>query len=348
LTSTTAEFSEPPNDKERAKLRKRRDRLSAKEMSVEKATLSMRTLADGSLTTAIHVRNEFIETGVSDSAPLQGDPSDRRLPDHDDRPPATRIMSPRGAALRVFLTALFEAQTRTSPGRQPANKRPLASGGGITSWIDLLASDAKASGTGKYHMSVSAKKIRQMESALGRLAKEELVELTRMGESGTKKYEEFVLLHEGGRREHGPNVAYQVPVAAREDTFSVPATLFTNGWIHVLEDTELTFILMMAAYHKATRGQAFRLPAADRLLRFGIGHDAYEAHIMLSRLGLVTVTQDPNRRLNGTVRHFNPGILPLPHTLRFIPAGFESQAFTRLRAEIDYQLSRRGSASPPA
>jgi hypothetical protein len=339
LPRVTVDFSGPPNDKERAKLGKRRDRLNARQLSVAQATLSMRTLEGSSGTGAVYVRNEFVDTGISGSTPLRGDPSDRLLPDDADRPPATRIMSPRGAALRVFLTALFEAQTRTRPGQRPGNKRPLASGGGVTSWIDLLASDAKASGTGKNHMSVSAKKIRQMENALGRLAKEELVELTRMEESGTNKYEEFVLLHEGGRRAHGPNVAYQVPVPSREHTFTVPAKLFTNGWIQVLEDTELAFILMTAAWHQVTGSQEFRIPARVRLLRFGIGRDAYEAHMMLSRLGLVTVTQDPGRRLDGTVTDFNSGEQALPHTLGFITDGFEREAFSTLRTELDYQLS---------
>jgi hypothetical protein len=341
LAGITVDFSEPPNDKERARLRKRRSRLNAEDESVVKATLSMRRLVGPSEIAAVYVRNEFVERGATQSTSLRGDPSDRRLPDKADRPPATRIMSPRGAALRVLLTALFEAQARTRPGQHPGNKRPLATGGSdVISWTDLLASGAKSSGTGKNHMSVSAKKIRQMESALGRLAIEELVELTRPGDSGARKYEQFELLNEGGRRAHGSNVAYQVPVPLREPAFPVPATLFTNGWIHVLEDTELTFILMMAARHHATGGQQFRVPAETRLLRFGIGRDAYEAHMMLSRLGLIEVTQDPGRHPDGKVKDFNSGEPALPHILGFIPAGFGRDALTTLRTQIDYQLSR--------
>lgn len=333
----TVDFSEPPNDKERVKLRKRRDRLHAKEKSVMEATWAMRTLAGGSGIAAVNVRYEFVDTGVPVSIQRRGDPSDRRLPDKEDRPPATRIMSPRGAALRVFLAALFERQARTRPG----NRLPLAAGGaGVISWIDLVASDAESSGTGKYHMSASAKKIRQMESALDRLAAEELVELIGAEEPGTGKYEKYRLMHEGGRRATGPNVSYQVPDPQRERAFPVPATLFTDGWVHVLEDTELAFILMMASGHHTMGGQAFRITAADRLLRFGIGRDAYEAHMMLSRLGLVTVTQDPGRHLDGKVRDFGSGGKAIPHTLGFVPAGFERDAFTTLSAQIDYLLGR--------
>lgn len=341
MASITVDPSEPPNSRERAKFRKRRDRLNAMTKSVTEATLSMRTLANGSGIAEVYVRNEFVASGKPEGTPLHGDPSDRRLPDKADRPPATRIMSPRGAALRVLLAALFEAQARTRPGQHSGNKLPLAAGGdSVISWIDLLASDARSSGTGKNHMSVSAKKIRQMESALDRLAVEELVELTGRGQPGARKYERFQLQHEGGRRTHGPNVAYQVPVPQREPAFPLPATLFTNGWIHVLEDTELAFILMTAACHRAMAGQAFRIPAKTRLLTFGIGRDAYEAHIMLSRLGLVTATPDPGRHADGKVKEFNSGEQPLPHTLGFVPAGFERDALTTLSAQIDYQLSR--------
>jgi hypothetical protein len=270
---------------------------------------------------------------------LIGDPSDRRLSVKKDRPPAARLITPRGAALRVFLTALLEAQTRVRPGQQPGNARPLASRpGGVISWIDLLASDAEPYGEGKHYMGVAAKKTRQMVSAIGRLAKEELVELTGTGKPGAKKYEGFILMNEGGRRPHGANVRYHAPVVPPEQAFPVPVTLFTNGWVHVLEDSELSFILMMAAFHQAMGGQPFMITAEDRLHRFGMKHDGYEAHIMLSRLGLVHVTADDRRRPDGTVEEFNSEGKPLPHVLRLTPAGFDRDAFTTLSREIDRRL----------
>jgi hypothetical protein len=341
LAGVTVDFSEPPNDKERVKLQRRRNRLAAMAGSAAQATSSMRALAAKSQIAWVYVRSEFVYRNMPAGAPLHGDPSDRRLPDKTDRPPATRIMSPNGAALRVFLAALFEAQARIRPGQHPGNVLPLAAGGdGVTSWIDMLASGAKSSGTGKNHMSESAKKIRAMESALDRLAAEELVELTGQGQPGAKKYEKFDLMHEGGRRANGANVAYHVPVPQQEAAFPVPATLFTNGWIHVLEDTELTFILMTAALYHAAGAQPFRVPAGQRLLGFGIGRDAYEAHVMLSRLGLVTVTPDPGRHLDGKVRDFNSGGHALPHIIGFTPAGFNRYAVNPLIEQIDYQLSR--------
>ena len=305
--------------------------------SVEKANWSMGAIVGGRIP-AVWVRNEFVDMSLS-GVQLLGDPSDRKLSGKEDRPPAARLITPRGAALRVYLTALLEAQTRVRPGQHPGNARPLASRpGGKIAWIDLLASDAEAYGEGKYQMSVAAKKTRQMTSAIGRLAEEELVELTGTGKPGAKKYEGFLLMQELGRRPHGSAMPYTVPVIKREQAFPVPVTLFINGWVHVLQDSELAFILMMAANDHAAGGQQFMITAADRLHRFGMKHDGYEAHAMLSRLGLVDVTPDGRRRSDGTVEEFNSEGKPLPHVLRFTPDGFGRDAFTTLSAELDRRL----------
>jgi hypothetical protein len=338
LAGITVDFSEPPSKGEAAKLRKRRDRLDAMRTSVGQATWSMRAIAGAPGMQTVNVRNEFVDMGLS-GVQLRGDPSDRRLSVAEDRPPAARLITPRGAALRLFLTALFEAQSRTRPGQRPGNTRPLATrDGGMTSWIDLIATAAEPYGKGKHHMSISAKKTRQLQNAIDKLVREELAELTRTGEPGSGKYEGFVLMHEGGRRPHGPNVPYHVPVMRREQAFPLPATLFTRGWIHVLEDSELAFILMIAATHQAGGGNAFGITAETRLLQFGMKHDGYEAHIMLSRLGLVTVTPDDRRRPDGTVEEFNSDGPARPHMLSFTPAGFDRDAFTTLTAEIDRKL----------
>ena len=120
----------------------------------------------------------------------------------------------------------------------------------------------------------------------------------------------------------------------------MPAALFTSGWIHVLEDTELAFILMMAACHHQTGGQPFSMPGTDRLDRYGIGRDAYEAHKMLSRLHLVTVTPDPGRHPDGKVEGYNEEHQALLHAFTFHPDQFSRDALTEVRNQIDYQLSR--------
>ena len=60
--------------------------------------------------------------------------------------------------------------------------------------------------------------------------------------------------------------------------------------------------------------------------------------MMLSRLGLVTVSPDGRRRPTGRSRTSTPEGQALPHMLGFIPAGFDRDALTTLSAEIDRQL----------
>ena len=43
---------------------------------------------------------------------------------------------------------------------------------------------------------------------------------------------------------------------------------------------------MMAAAHHATGGQVFTITAEDRLLRFGMKHDGYEAEDELAQDGI--------------------------------------------------------------
>jgi len=330
--------SKPPNKKERAQLRTRRARLDAMAESAAKATAAINMLAEGGSMEALQVRPQFVRLSTPGNSPRRGGPSDRRLPDADARPPASRLISSRGAALRFFLTALFEAQARTSPGRRPGNKRPLQAGGDdVISWADLLASPAQDAIYGNTVMHVAEKKARQVNNTLARLADEELIELTRIGES-ENKYEKFRLMHEGGRRPHGQNIAYEDPL--REAAFPVPVTLFTSGWIHVLEDTELAFILMLAARYHENGGQQISIDGTTRLDRYGIGRDAYKAHVMLSHLGLVTVTPDPGRHRDGKVEGYNEGEQPLLHAFDFHPDQFGRDAMTELRTQIDYQLSR--------
>jgi hypothetical protein len=86
------------------------------------------------------------------------------------------------------------------------------------------------------------------------------------------------------------------------------------------------------------KDQQFSLTADTRLLRFGVKHDGFEAHKMLSRVGLVTVAADDRRRPDGTVEDFNSEGKPLPHRLKFTPEGFNQDALAALTAEIDRRL----------
>lgn len=108
-------------------------------------------------------------------------------------------------------------------------------------------------------------------------------------------------------------------VPAEERTPSLPAGLFHNGWIHLLEDTEINFLLMLAWLHFRFGAQPVFVASDIRLRQFGLGKDAYEAHRMLNRFGLVDVEEDPNRDFDGyLVTGYNEGTMPKLH--RFVLA----------------------------
>jgi hypothetical protein len=331
------DFSRAPTERERKDLRDRLARLETMRTSVTKATDSLAELVTKSSFTEVLVRKDFVYQ--VDAPP--GDWSDRKLPPRELRPPAAQLVSPRGASLRLFLTALFEAQARGRPGTHPANPRPLKAAGTGKSWLDLLASDARASMSGRTFMNVPDKKLRQLRNTLDRLVSADLVALPNANLKGMKRYDDFRLQHEAGTRRNGPNINYTLPRSTDTDVFRLPIELFTKGWIHVLEDTELLFVLMLAYYAARTPPDGgMRIDSETRLLHHGISRDGYEAHFMLSWLDLAYVKPDVLRRDDGRVEGFGEGAKPLPHALRLLPEGFGEDGMPRLMKEIEYQLSR--------
>jgi hypothetical protein len=125
-----------------------------------------------------------------------------------------------------------------------------------------------------------------------------LVRLPNLQRPATGGYEGFLLLQEGGAPVGGgDNQLYTVP-ASESRTMYLPGGLFLNGWIHVLEDSELAFLLMLACLRSRTDTGPVFATSEVRLLRFGLGRDAYESHRLLSRLGLVRLHAGaPGRRL---------------------------------------------------
>jgi hypothetical protein len=332
-------MSRPPNERECATLERRIARLRAMEASVNSALEALkRAQAEGRRRVGrVRIRSDFVYR----ASPAPGDASDRRLPPRADRPPATRIMSPRGTALRLYLTALFEAQTRCSAGAHPTNDRPLLARGEAVGWVDLLAPRAPVVSPASRYAGVSGKRLRQLQDALARLGDPEvqLVSLPGRG-SATGRYEGFQLLDEAGAREPGAPVPYVVPDHRDPDVFSLPTSLFTNGWVHVLEDTELAFLLMLARCQAAVGERQVAIPEAMRLLHFGLGRDAYAAYELLERLNLIDVEVDEQRHLDGKVMDYGKGGEARPHRFKLLDDGFEELAITTVLKVLGDRLAR--------
>ncbi|MEU9888454.1 hypothetical protein [Sphaerisporangium sp. NPDC051011] len=317
-------------DKERERLVRRRGRLDVTEPFIDGAVAKLGALGRG-WPKRVRVRSRF----VYQSQPAPEDASDRSLPQRRHRPPAARVFSPRGIALRFYLIALCAAQMRARAGERPSNDLPLMAGGDETGWIDLIAAPVKAQRAGQFSASRSSKKQRQVITALQSLSNAE-VQLVRLPneEKNSGKYEAFQLCDEGGVRADGDVPDYLVPKTT-DVTFDLPVGLFRNGWIHLLEDTELAFLMMVAhASPPLGTGKSVKIPSGCRLLHYGIGRDAYEAHKTLQLFGLLEVQADENRHYDGKVKNYGEGVQARLHALRLLPDGFDEPAAARIKKII--------------
>ena len=79
-------------------------------------------------------------------------------------------------------------------------------------------------------------------------------------------------------------LTYRVPTS-KEATVTVPAGLLHNGWLHVLEDSEIALLLMvMCGLGKLPDAEGWvAVPAAERLLNYGLSRDAFSARSCSSR-----------------------------------------------------------------
>jgi hypothetical protein len=330
-------IARPPNARERAVLKARLDRLTQMEQSVAHAGARLQELLAGRSTSPgdVRIRHGFVRLFVPDSAV---DTTNRNATRRDQRPPSTRLMSPRGRALSFFLIALFEAQMRLAPGQAATrNELPLKAENDRTGWTDYIATDAQDATEGRIFVDVPTKKARQIQSSLVRLHNENLISVP-PAKARHRRYQDFVLKREDARP-RGDNSVYRVPEHDSE-FFTVPASLFTSGWIHVLEDSELVLLLIAARMHSKHGGVPRPLPSGPRKLNYGLSRDSFEAgHRVLDYLGILDVISDYQRNEDGKVDGFaDRGAQP--HLLRFHPETFDKPAFPTIIDTITEQIAK--------
>ena len=265
---------------------------------------------------------------------------DRRTPSRTDRPSASRLISPRGAALQLELVALFAAQCHAKAGSHQFPLRPAMAGekGAALAWSELVAVPTTGSSQAKRTYATRlAKRGRQIKSAIAALA-DPAVRLailsTPPGLPG--HYDEMELLAEVGALQGPTWPPYHVPKKA-EECFSLPLGFFLNGWQACLTDSEVA--LLLAIYAKRGlrtewSGVSVQLDAETRIRQYGLGPDVYASHRTLQEFGLLAVESDENRRSNGTVEGYEPGATLSPHKLSIIEAGFERRADEVVRSVL--------------
>jgi hypothetical protein len=173
--------------------------------------------------------------------------------------PASALITQKGWALHLYLIAVFEAQTRSGPGTERRNTRPLYTTGEQYGWADLLpAVTATANKTAGIR--------RQLTRALSQLARHRLIELG--GQPGLpNRYEGFRLRNEAGmaydiwKPDDWTPGRYTVPApddsevpdpfrppAAKDgqvESLLLPASFFLQGWVHALSAAEILTYLML-------------------------------------------------------------------------------------------------------
>jgi hypothetical protein len=242
-------------------------------------------------------------------------------------------------ALRFYLLALFEAQCRQRSGTGSATRMRLHHGDGAVTWVDLVAVDAEGVRRTKETRTALDNRVRQVKGALDTLHEEGMVDVPRR--DGVHEYADFILMHEIGRGDLASPRTYTVP-KANESTVDVPVEFFLNGWIHVLQPSEIATWLMF-------RDLANRFPGVHaedgvyifgdtREEQYGLKRDAYEGHAMLRALGLLqlspTLKQHPDGQL--TIR------LPSrydPHRFQLRDDGLAQPAMPTTLATIEKQLT---------
>lgn len=269
---------------------------------------------------------------ISDS-----DISDRALPPRVDSPPARRLMSPRGGALRLMLMLLALRQFRANDPAGPNIDLPIAlprgaDEGNLRSLVDVYASLALPKNDGRVVVGPSDKRARHVRAAIDSIA------LQGLGQRGAP----FTLFQEDAGGPDAQPALYRIP-ALTEPQFSLPTGFITQGWVHVLEDSELLVLLMVAcgAGSLPLLGNEIAIPSDERLKRYGIGRDSYAtANQTLEEFGLIDVDR-VDRHEDGHIVgfHENDELMQV-HRFKLLRNNFERDALGAVSGALTSLLGR--------
>ncbi|MFD3885025.1 hypothetical protein [Streptomyces microflavus] len=235
----------------------------------------------------------------------------------------TKLVLPRGIALRFYLLAVFEAQCRLDTGDPWQNVLPLKGG---ESWSTLVAIDgAYDSRSGTYDAALEnmppelrgrarseeqwregkleTLRLQQIKGALRTLAEleqEDALVTMPQGARGQRLYEHFSLMKESGRGHKQTPDSYTVPAVHWEaaKTITLPKDFFLKGWIQVLNPSEVAtwLILRMMSRWAPTKHHTSGvfLTTQLRMQAFGLRDDAWEDGCQrLLEFGLIRHAKSP-------------------------------------------------------
>lgn len=270
--------------------------------------------------------------------------SDRRSLPRSDRPPAGQLITSQGAALRLHLTMLAAHQGWQFVGSTFRNDLPCRGrmdSGGVSGWTDVVAISAGGAG------SEIDRAERSIRSALVTMEKAHLVDLRR---DNRRSVRQIQLLDERGGLDNQER--YRIPDPSVEETLAIPLGMFTCGWVHLLEDSELALLLAVFRQERLSRHTladgTTTLPEAERAWNYGISRDSYStAWPVLAAAGLIDVIAE-QRHLDGKSVDDNRRL----HRLRINREALRASAFDRIQEIIDAPelivQAKRKAYEPPA
>ncbi|MCT9003470.1 hypothetical protein [Streptomyces rhizosphaerihabitans] len=138
-----------------------------------------------------------------------------------------------------------------------------------------------------------------------------------------------MLLRESGHRT-GEDHDYVIPDSYESPptAISLPVEFFTNGWIHLLTDSEIRMYLTLkhlaSRYPREHSLRGIYCIDRDREWLYGVSRDVYEAHLTLARFGLIELVQNDSRHKDGKIVNYKEflkkGAVPLPpHRFQILP-----------------------------
>ncbi|WP_030648414.1 MULTISPECIES: hypothetical protein [Streptomyces] len=270
----------------------------------------------------------------------------------EDRPLAARMITPKGVALKLHLVLLFAAQCAVKPGKtwktpHPVEPTPQSD----HSWVGLMATVAKYRGPGIQGASVATNKRRQVTEALKKL---EGLGLIRPTKGPGRARQGFDLLHENGKSTPAAGVPYTVPVDA-EPFVEIPREFFTEGWVHVLTNSEIAALLMWLDALKYDASPTSdpsvfvtRVTSAVRQGAYGLGREAYETHQQLDAFQLLDVLRPEKRHYDGRWQEFAEDSSDLAcHRVALTPDGFTRDAGEVVQEVLQRRDARGDWSRPP-
>lgn len=280
---------------------------------------------EGSQPEAIAIRSGFIVRETR----LPGAMSDKDpVPAAVDRPPLARLVAPRGVALRLELIALFVAQC--GRGRSSVANTAVDPAEGV-GWRHLVLGPSTSTPGSLAAATQKDNRVRQIKTAFDKLATAEigLMELPGAGQP-SGRYAAPRLLVENGTRSTGTAARYRQPQPGAS-VVTVPANVFLNGWMHVLDDAEIAAWLMFR--HRTQLGIRV-LDGEDRLALYTLRMPTWRKHRTLDAYGLMEVQADPNRRDDGTIDDRPAHGDGLLHRFAMTDGGLDNLALDIVRATL--------------